>query len=73
MLAAVSLSAGTGTASAHFLFVSPPGSGDGPSEPHHVGQLGAAGHNSCGGHMTASQREQSAAVAFAGPPACPAR
>ena len=71
--AAVVVAAGAlataGSASAHVLIVTPQGGGGGTVQ--HVGQAPAAGHNSCFGHMTASQNEQSAAVTFLGPPVCP--
>ena len=68
---AASLSAAA-PASAHVLVVTPPGEGSGPGGRVHVGQL-PPGHNSCSGHLTAGQSEQSDAVTFVGPPACPPR
>lgn len=58
-------------ASAHFIVVTPPGTGQ-VTVDHHVGQW-PPGHNSCFGLSTADSREQSAAVDFLGPPraACP--
>ena len=58
-----------GPASAHFVVVTPPGNGEGTRR--HVGQEALAGHHSCFGHMTAAASEQSPAVTFLGPPACP--
>ncbi len=59
---------GAGPAAAHFVVVTPPGGGAGTE--HHVGSVG---HESCFGHLTASQHEQSKALAFRGPPVCPER
>ena len=61
---------GAGTASAHFLVVTPQGAGSGPGANVHVGQAPPA-HNSCTGHNTARSSEQSPAVTFLGPPTCP--
>jgi hypothetical protein len=59
------------TAGAHFVIVDPPGNGGGTTM--HVGQATAGGHNSCAGHVAAASHEQSEAVRFLGPPACPPR
>ena len=58
-------------ASAHFVVVTPPGTGE-TTVNHHVGQ-GLPEHNSCVGLSTADSHEQSTAVNFLGPPAaaCP--
>jgi hypothetical protein len=59
--------AGASPAAAHFVVVDPAGNGDGTMQ--HVGQLPPE-HNSCAGHLTASQNEQSGAVTFLGPAVC---
>ena len=69
--AATAAIAAAPAAHAHGVVVDPRGNGQGTS--HHVGQAAAAGHNSCFGHLTAASNEQSAAVTFLGPPACPPR
>jgi hypothetical protein len=58
-------------AQAHFVAVTPPGTGD--EHRVHVGQAAAAGHTSCAGHLQAAQSEQSGAVRFIGPASCPPR
>jgi hypothetical protein len=57
-------------ASAHFIVVTSPGTGQ-VTVNHHVGQW-PPGHNSCFGLSTADSREQSAAVNFLGPLGPPA-
>ncbi len=59
---------GAGPAAGHAVVVNPPGEGKGTA--HHVGSVS---HESCFGHLTASQHERSDAVTFFGPPVCPPR
>lgn len=70
-IAALAAVAGAPAASAHFVQVTPPGTGE-TVVSNHVGQLPPE-HNSCYGLSTANLAERSAAVDFLGPPpsACP--
>ena len=71
MIATLAALSGTPAASAHFVQVTPPGTGE-MVVSNHVGEFPPE-HNSCFGLSTANLAEQSPAVDFLGPPAsaCP--